>query len=85
VDQDKGWISRIEPLCARAASARLCLEAQTLGAAMMKCWDRKCSGKIKFNKPVPKGRKPEGKCTVCGQNYIAAYNCHGEMRIIKIN
>jgi hypothetical protein len=83
MDQDKGWISRLEPLYVCAASARLCLDG--LGAAMMKCWDRKCSGKIKFNKPIPKGRKPEGKCTVCGQDYIAAYNCHGKMRIIKIN
>jgi hypothetical protein len=51
---------------------------------MLKCFDRKCSGRIKFKKPVPKGKKPEGKCTVCDQAYIAAYNCDGNMRVIRI-
>lgn len=52
---------------------------------MISCYDRKCKGKIQFKKPTPKGQKPQGKCTICGQNYIAAYNCHGKMRVIRIN
>jgi hypothetical protein len=51
---------------------------------MLKCFDRKCPGKIKFKKPVPEGKKPEGKCIVCGQNYIAAYDCNRKMRVIRI-
>lgn len=52
---------------------------------MIGCYDRKCNGKIKFKKPILKGEKPRGECTICGQKYIAAYNCHGKMRIIRIN
>jgi hypothetical protein len=51
---------------------------------MARCLVQRCTGKIKFNKPAERSA-PKGKCTVCGQKYIAAYNCDAKLRIIKID
>jgi hypothetical protein len=52
---------------------------------MARCSSRRCTGKIVFEKPVPKGKTPKGQCVICGQKYIAAYDCNGKLKLISVD